>query len=61
LRKQKKAAEDGISYTQCNVTIEDENGNEVADLPWYGIEPSEDDVVTAQFGNFGFYGEWYLV
>ena len=49
-----------LSYTQCSVTIEDEDGNEIACLPWYGVEPDEEDIVTAQFGTFGFYGDWRL-
>lgn len=30
----------------------------MAVLKWYGVEPGEDDVVAARFGNSGFYGEW---
>ena len=26
----------------------------------YGVQPEEDDIVTATFGNFGFYGEWEI-
>ena len=54
----KKEAEKGICYTQENIEIEDKNGNTVAYLPWYGVEPEEDDYITEQFGSFGFYGEW---
>ena len=32
----------------------------IAYLPWYGVQPEEDDIVTATFGNFGFYGEWEI-
>lgn len=53
-----RVAEDGLSYTQESVKIEDEDGEEVAILPWYGTAPEEDDMVTCQFGDFGFYGEW---
>lgn len=56
-----RAAEEGLSYTQKSVKIEDEDGEEVAVLPWYGTAPEEDDVVTCRFGDFGFYGEWYEV
>jgi hypothetical protein len=54
----KKKAEEGICYTQQDVYIKNEEGNIVACLPWWGVEPEEDDYVTEQFGSFGFYGEW---
>lgn len=54
----KKAAEDGLAYTQTDVKIQTEDGGDVAVLNWYGISPEEDDVVTARFGDYGFYGEW---
>lgn len=56
-----KIAEEGLAYTQQSVSIEDEEGKVVARLPWYGVAPEENDVVTCQFGDFGFYGEWYEV
>jgi len=51
-------AEEGLCYTQTSVTIYDDDNNEVARLPWWGVEPVADDVVTARFGSSGFYGEW---
>jgi hypothetical protein len=51
-------AEEYCCYTQQNIIIENEYGKEVAYLPWYGTVPDQDDIVIAQFGNFGFYGEW---
>jgi len=51
------AAEKGLAHTQVNVTIYDENTTEIARLPWWGVAPEEDDIVTSQFGN-GFFGEW---
>jgi hypothetical protein len=51
---------DELAYTQESVTIEDEDGNIMARLPWYGCAPTDEDIVTAQFGSFGFYGEWIL-
>lgn len=54
----KRVAEDGLSYTQTDVKIQTEDGEDVAVLNWYGVQPEEDDVVTARFGDFGFYGEW---
>ncbi len=53
-----KVAEDGLAYTQMPVVIFDESGQEVAILPWWGVQPGEDDIVTAAFGEFGFYGTW---
>jgi hypothetical protein len=55
----KAAAEEGLSYTQQPVKIINlATGEVAAELPWWGVPPTEDDVVTAQFGDYGFYGEW---
>jgi len=53
-------AVEGLSYTQETVNIYD-GENIVATLPWYGIKPDNDDVITARFGDFGFYGEWIFI
>lgn len=58
LDEAKKVAEDGLSYTQTDVKVQTEDGEDVAILKWYGVQPNEDDVVTAQFGDYGFYSEW---
>lgn len=58
LDEAKSAAEDGLCYTQSSVDIMDEEYNVCARLPWWGVQPSEDDEVTACFGSFGFYGCW---
>ncbi len=58
LDEAKKVAEDRLSYTQQDVKIQTEDGEDVAVLRWYGVAPAEDDVVTAMFGDYGFYGEW---
>lgn len=58
LEEAKKVAEDGLAYTQTDVKIQTEDGEDVAALNWYGVQPEEDDVVTARFGDRGFYGEW---
>lgn len=58
LEAAKEAAVEGMAYTQQNVKILDDNGAEVLVSCWYGVEPSEDDEVLAQFGTFGFYAEW---
>jgi hypothetical protein len=59
---------EGLSYTQRNVTIENENGEIVARLPWYGLPyfpedeyEDEEYEVTADFGQFGYYGKWYIL
>lgn len=51
----------GLCYTQLPVSIFIKDVIEnIAYLPWYGVQPEEDDIVTATFGNFGFYGEWEI-
>jgi hypothetical protein len=57
LDEAKKAAEEGLAYTQQSVKIF-ENDEPVAILPWWGTQPEEDEIVTCQFGSFGYYGEW---
>lgn len=57
LKEAKEIAERNLAYTQESVTIEFD-GEEVARLPWWGMTPQEDDVITEQFGDFGFYGGW---
>ena len=57
LEDAKKLAESNLSYTQKDVTIS-ANGEEAARLIWYGVSPQEGDFVTANYGDFGFYGGW---
>jgi hypothetical protein len=47
----------GISYTGENVDIYNVNDfeNAVAQLTWYGTEPTNDDEPIATIGNSGFY------
>ena len=61
LEEAMKIAEKGLTYTQESVGIENEDGETIAVLPWWGVEPGEDDIVTCQFGSFGFYGEWNVM
>ncbi|RUS47851.1 hypothetical protein ELR57_07070 [Cohnella sp. AR92] len=58
LNDAKTAALEGMAYTQTDVKILNENGAEILVSHWYGVEPSEDDEVLAQFGSYGFYSEW---
>jgi len=44
-----RVAEEGLTYTQQSVRIEGEDGEVIANLPWYGVAPDKDDVVTCQF------------
>lgn len=63
LEEAMKIAEEGLAYTQESVYIMEDVGlqwEEVARLPWWGVAAEEDDIVTADFGDFGFYGEWIL-
>lgn len=71
LEEAKKKAEEGICYTQSNVTIydaemmskaftsEDVDRAAVAVLRWVGVPATEDDDVVADYGNFGFYSGWW--
>lgn len=65
LEDAQKEADAAAAYTQENISIEDGNGNIVAERRWYGVafdpeesEFAEDEVI--QFGDFGFYGGWYV-
>ena len=56
-------ADERAGYTQCDISIEDENREEVARRRWYDVpfdlsetETAEDDVI--QFGTLGFYDRW---
>lgn len=58
LEEAKKLAELGICYTQESINIFDREEEEtIAMLPWYGVEPGEDDDPVAEIGG-GFYGQW---
>lgn len=59
LEDAKRVAEDGLAYTQTDVKIQTEDGEDVSVLNWHEMQPEEDDVVTARFGDHGFYGEWW--
>lgn len=57
----KEIADDGAAYTQQDISIEDENGNEIARRFWYGVKYNEDENDEQNpicFGDFGFYADW---
>lgn len=63
LGEAKAMADEHAGYTQCDISIEDENREEVARRRWYDVpfdpsetETAEDDVI--QFGTLGFYDRW---
>lgn len=61
LNKLMKEVESQVAYTHKNVMIEDgETREDIACLPWNGRSPMKDEYVTAQFGNYGYYGEWII-
>lgn len=53
-------ADSDAAYTQQSITIEDEDGNEIARRPWCsmltGIEDQQNPI---RFGDFGYYADWY--
>ena len=50
-----------ICYTKQSITIEDEDGNTVARLPFSSTRDYiEMFDVVADFGDFGYYGEWEI-
>jgi len=57
LEQAKAYAEAHLAYTQTSIHIEHDD-EVVATLPWYGVRAGDDDVVIADYADFGFYGEW---
>ncbi|PFV02936.1 hypothetical protein COK98_25745 [Bacillus cereus] len=57
LSEAKKVAEEGIAYTQENITIETLDGEIITTAYWYGVSPQEDDDVLETVGG-GFYQIW---
>lgn len=54
----KAKADEGISYTQQDVTIESDEGRYIR--RWYGSTASDEDEINdiIKFGDSGFYDEW---
>lgn len=66
LDEAKAVADDGAAYTQQDIVIEDESGDEVARRVWYGVELTEEDMTEDEdqyitFGSFGYYAPWQEV
>jgi hypothetical protein len=55
-----KEAVNNIAYTQQDICITDDNDNIIAVLPWINRPSSDEDIITADYGNFGFYAGWEL-
>jgi len=49
-----------LGFTQQGVTVTDNNNNIVAVLPWISIPATDEDIITADYGDFGFYGAWEI-
>lgn len=52
-----RTAEEGMSYTQQDVLIIEDNDRRYKSN-WQGVEAGEDDEVLASFGSNGFYTPW---
>lgn len=59
LEKAMEFAVDGARYTQQSIKIFCDE-DQVAELPWWGVAAEEDDIVTVNYGDFGYYGEWIM-
>lgn len=51
---------ENAAYTQIGIEILDESENQIAYLPWYGVKAEDEDNVTVDYGDNGFYGEWVI-
>ena len=62
LEQAMQQADAGAAYTQQDITISDNHGNIIARRPWYGTLTGIDDQSDPiQFGDFGFFADWYTV
>ena len=59
LDEAKKAADEGIAYTQESVVICDENDNEITRRTWVGCHSDfEDQENPIDYDSFGYYTDW---
>ena len=58
----KQKADEKASYTQQDIVIYDDEGNEIARRQWIGVSPEVDGVEEGadiiQFRDFGYFNEW---
>ena len=52
-----KEADEHINYTQCKVSIFNDEYEEVAYREWYGVEAEDEDGIIS-YGSFGYYTDW---
>lgn len=52
-----KEADEHINYTQCKVSILNDEYEEVAFREWYGVEAEDEDGIIS-YGSFGYYTDW---
>ena len=57
LEDAKSAAVEMAGYTGEDITITNEQGQEITRAVWYGVPASDDDLVLFTVGN-GFYQMW---
>lgn len=57
LAEAKAIAEEGMAYTQENVTIE-QDGEVITTSYWCPVPAEDEDEVLFDFGDFGFYQPW---
>lgn len=59
LKSAMEYVESNLSLTHSDATICDHLSGEVlARLPWHSVDPDPESVVTKEFINYGYYGEW---
>lgn len=61
LLEAKALADEGAAYTERDIVITDEDGDEVARRTWWGVQYDEDvgdETDPICFGSFGYFGDW---
>lgn len=57
----KALADEGAAYTQADIVITDEDGDEVARRTWCGVAYDADECGEENpinFGDYGYYTDW---
>ncbi len=63
IEEAKMYADENSAYTQCDISIEDENQEKILTRFWYGVQATEEDKEDEdiiEIGN-GFYASWVEV